>query len=33
VSSRAERRVVLRDGLVIEDVLVAEPVDADEVAR
>ena len=33
VSARAERRVMLRDGLVIEDVLVAEPVGADEVTR
>jgi len=33
ISSRAERRIVLRDGLVIEDVLAAEPVNADEVAQ
>lgn len=31
ISSRAERRIVLRDGVVIEDVLAAEPVAAAEV--
>jgi putative ABC transport system ATP-binding protein len=33
ISSRAERRIVLRDGVVIEDVLAREPVDAAEVGQ